>query len=148
MSGSGDTNAQLYTLDGSMDATELGLIGAGMGAVDHQVGAVLDMDGDGHGDAIVAWPGPSGDSQGNVWRVPFSGLTPRPAVLLNPCTGPCRQGWAISAGADYNGDGFGDAAVSYHVADGVSVYLGRTGGGPTEVRLSNPGGLTDFGTAL
>lgn len=130
------TRSRLVTSAGGSLASA-GEMDAAMGVIDYQVGAVVDADGDGDGDVWAGWGGMDDRFQGAVWFVPFDGRTPGPAAELVPCHGPCRISWALTSGADFNGDGLGDAAVGFPVAGGVAIFLG---GSPP-----SPAGVLSFG---
>ena len=143
----GDTGSRWATTVGGVVGSSNAL-GAGMGVADHQVGPIVDVDGDGTGDVFAAWPGSSAGDQGTVWFVPFVGSSPQSPRVVSPCSGVCRNGWGLIAGADFNGDGLGDAAVGYPSGDGVGVLLGRRGADPGSTTIPSPGGMDAFGHGM
>lgn len=148
VAGLNSTNASLATTAGGTFSM-MGRLGAGMLAIDHQVGAVIDVDGDGDGDVWSSWPGTGSGEEGTVWYVAFEGRNPRVAQIASPCSGACRNGWALTAGADYNGDGLGDAAAGYPSQGGVALYFGRLATGAAPVpQLRTSGAVESLGLGL
>ncbi len=111
------------------------VVGAGNSSFDlERVLGPGDFNGDGRDGIILGWQGSSAGDDGDAWVLP-DGLGP-PVRLNIPCTG-CRINASRLWGVDFNGDGYGDAAVGSENGERVDVFLGGATGLATVSRSFN-----------
>ena len=142
--GRGDSNVPIYRT--GSEIVPLGNLDVGMNCLEHQTGAVLDIDGDGRNEALVSVPGASPD-QGALFWIRSDGVD-FVSAPFSVCTGDCQQGTALSVGLDRNGDGLGDVAVGAPGRTWITSAYGPAVGARNLQHSMRSGLFTHSGLAL